>query len=99
DAGAPCATVSAIGGWAAALGALSTLLAGYTAYNKFFHGVFVKDQPLFLVAIFLAIIGMLLLMLGLLSEILIRVYYELNGSAPFHVRSTAGGGEDEKTRP
>ncbi|NLO91417.1 MAG: glycosyltransferase family 2 protein [Elusimicrobia bacterium] len=81
------------GGWAAALCGLSGLLAAYTAYNKFFHHIFVKDQPLFLVAIFMFIIGALMLMLGLLSEVLIRVYYELNDGAPYHIRSRCGGKE------
>ena len=83
------------GGWAAALGATSALLAAYTAYHKFYHGVFVKDQPLFLVAIFLAIIAMLLLMLGLLSEVLIRVYYELNHGAPYHERARTWSADNE----
>jgi len=78
------------GGTGIALGAVSFFCAGYTLYNKLFNHVFVKDQPLFLVAIFLAIVGVQLLLLGILSEVLIRVYYEINNRPPYFIKETAG---------
>lgn len=82
------------GGWGFGFGAAAMLGAGVTLYNKFHHGIFVKDQPLFLVSIFLGLIGIQLVLLGLLAEIIVRTYYEINNRPPYFVRKKIGFGED-----
>lgn len=74
------------GGGGLFMGTLGALLAGWTLYRKLFDGVYVKDQPLFLVAIFFGLVGVQLIMLGLLGEVLSRVYFAATGSPPYAVR-------------
>lgn len=68
--------------------ALSCVMGTYTLYHKFAHGVFVKDQPLFHVAVFCGIVGVQLVLMGLLAEIMVRVYYETRGRQSYFVRET-----------
>jgi glycosyltransferase involved in cell wall biosynthesis len=78
------------GGLSFALLASSAAMAGYTLYNKLSNGVFVKDQPLFLVAIFFALVAVQLAALGLLAEVLIRTYHSSNRRPPYTVAEEAG---------
>ncbi|HAH31518.1 MAG TPA: glycosyltransferase [Elusimicrobia bacterium] len=71
------------GGLSFSLGLLSACLAGYTLYNKIVCHIFVKDQPLFLVAIFLALVGVQMAFLGLLAELIIRSYHN-SAKKPFY---------------
>jgi hypothetical protein len=54
-----------------------------TAYKRFFEHIFVKDQPLFLVGIFFWLVAVQLIMLGLVAELVIRVYHEARGEKPY----------------
>ncbi|PIP81746.1 MAG: glycosyltransferase [Elusimicrobia bacterium CG_4_9_14_3_um_filter_62_55] len=76
------------GGGGALMLAAGAFLGGVTLYKKYWLGVFVKDQPLFQISIFFSLIGLQLLLLGLLAEILIRIYYELRGKRNYFVRRT-----------
>jgi glycosyltransferase involved in cell wall biosynthesis len=78
------------GGSGLLMGSLGVLMAAYTLYHKFVHGVFVKDQPLFQVSIFFALAGLQLLLLGLVAEILIRVYFDIKDKPPYFIRETVG---------
>lgn len=46
------------------------------AYRKFFQGTFVHRDPLFLIAIFLVIVGIQFILMGLLAELIVRIYFE-----------------------
>lgn len=78
------------GGAGLLLGLSSVIMAGWTLYNKLANGVFVKDQPLFLVAIFFALVGIQFILLGLIAEMLMRTYYGASGRPPYRVRRKAG---------
>ena len=78
------------GGLSFALLASSALMAGYTLYNKFANGVFVKDQPLFLLAIFFALVAVQFAALGLLAEVLIRTYHSSSRRPAWAVAEEAG---------
>ncbi len=80
------------GGLSFALLAASGAMAGYTLYNKFFNGIFVKDQPLFLLAIFFALVAVQFAALGLLAEVLIRTYHSSSRKPPYSVADEAGKG-------
>ncbi len=69
---------------------LGTAAAAMTLYKKFALGIFVKDQPLFQVAIFFSLIGFQLLLFGLLAEILVRVYFDIKDKSDYFVRETVG---------
>ncbi|OGR78602.1 MAG: hypothetical protein A2X32_04970 [Elusimicrobia bacterium GWC2_64_44] len=78
------------GGLSFALLASSGAMAGYTLYNKLYNGVFVKDQPLFLLAIFFALVAVQFAALGLLAEVLIRTYHSSSRRPPYTVAEEAG---------
>ncbi|MBI5239827.1 MAG: glycosyltransferase family 2 protein [Elusimicrobia bacterium] len=78
------------GGSGLLMGGLGVLMACYTLYHKFHDHVFVKDQPLFQVSIFFALAGLQLLLLGLVAEILIRVYFDIKDKPPYFIRETVG---------
>ena len=78
------------GGGGVLMGLLGVGLGGYTLYKKFHLGIFVKDQPMFQVSIFCLLIGFQMTLLGLLAEILVRIYYDLKDVRPYFVRETAG---------
>jgi glycosyltransferase involved in cell wall biosynthesis len=78
------------GGSGLAMGGAGMLMALYTLYHKFHDHVFVKDQPLFQVSIFFALAGLQLLLLGLVAEILIRVYFDIKDKPPYFIRETSG---------
>ncbi len=69
---------------------LGMAAAALTLYKKFALGIFVKDQPLFQVAIFFSLIGFQLLLLGLLAEILVRTYFDIKDKNPYFIRETVG---------
>jgi glycosyltransferase involved in cell wall biosynthesis len=78
------------GGGGVLMGLLGVGLGAYTLYKKFYLGIFVKDQPMFQVSIFCLLIGFQMTLLGLLAEILVRIYYDLKDMRPYFVRETAG---------
>lgn len=78
------------GGGGVTMGVLGVIFALDTLYKKFYLGIFVKDQPLFQVAIFCVLIGFQMVLIGLLAEILVRIYYDLKDMRPYFVRETAG---------
>jgi hypothetical protein len=78
------------GGWGILMGLLGTAMAAITLYKKFFLEVFVKDQPLFQISIFFSLVGFQLVLLGLLAEILIRVYFDMKDKPLYYVHETCG---------
>lgn len=62
----------------------------WTLVNKFALGIYVKDQPLFLVGIFFLLSGLHLLLFGLLAELNMRTYYESQGKPTYFVRERLG---------
>ncbi|MDX6767984.1 MAG: glycosyltransferase family 2 protein [Elusimicrobiota bacterium] len=78
------------GGGGVGMGLLGVAFALQALYKKFYLGIFVKDQPLFQVSIFCLLIGFQMVLIGLLAEILTRIYYDLKDMRPYFVRETAG---------
>ena len=72
------------------MGLLGAVLAGVTLYKKFCLGILVKDQPLFQVSIFFALVGFQLILLGLLAEILVRIYFDIKDKPPYFICETSG---------
>lgn len=75
------------------IGGFLILLGGacisVTAYKKFFEHIFVKDQPLFLVGIFLWLVAVQLIALGLVAELVVRVYHETRKEKPYLLKTVA----------
>ncbi len=55
---------------------VATVMLAIVAYRKIFSGIFVHRNPLFLVTIFLGLLGVQFIMMGLLAELQMRTYFE-----------------------
>ena len=74
------------GGTGAVLGGLSAFLAIYSLYQKLRGGVWIHKNPLFLIAIFFGLAGLQFLLMGLLGELMARIYFETGRRSPYTVR-------------
>jgi glycosyltransferase involved in cell wall biosynthesis len=71
-----------IGGWLA----IGKIAAGLTGGWEAFHNYIIGDRPLLLLAVLLIVLAVQFLMMGLLGEMLIRVYYEARGKPAYYIR-------------
>jgi len=71
-----------IGGW---LG-IAKIYVGFTGGWDAFHNYVIGDRPLLLLAVLLIVVAVQFLMMGLLGEMLIRIYYEARGKPAYYVR-------------
>jgi dolichol-phosphate mannosyltransferase len=78
--------IYAFGGAGVGLIALSFLMALYTLWEKLVDDVWVHRNPVFLIAIFFAMAGGQLIMMGLLGELLIRIYFASSRTTPYVIR-------------
>ena len=81
------------GGLSIGLLSASGLMAAFTLYKKFFEHVFVKDQPLFLVAIFFSLAAIQFAFMGLMTEILARTYYRSTRKPAYVIKETIDFGK------
>lgn len=59
-----------------------------TAYEKLFSGIYVHRNPLFLIASFLIVIGIQFILMGLLAELLVRIYFETQHKKIYQTKLT-----------
>jgi glycosyltransferase involved in cell wall biosynthesis len=76
------------------LGLVSLLIGGaaltaLVAY-KLIAGAGIADRPLLVLSVLLIILGVQFISMGLLGELLIRIYHEVGQRPPYAVRRTAG---------
>jgi glycosyltransferase involved in cell wall biosynthesis len=76
------------GGLGAVLFALAVLAGVETLWEKFAYGVYVHNNPVILIAVFLAILGVNFIVMGLLAELIVRTYHESQGKPIYHIRET-----------
>jgi glycosyltransferase involved in cell wall biosynthesis len=77
-------------------GATGALVGGYLALAKVYHGLIggwegfhtyqIGNRPLLLMAVLLVLVGVQFLMMGLLSEMIMRTYYEAQKKPTYFVR-------------
>jgi len=65
----------------------SLALFAVTIYQKIFLSVWVHRNPVFLLSIFLFIVGVQFLFFGLIAEIMIRTYYESTDTKTYRIRN------------
>jgi glycosyltransferase involved in cell wall biosynthesis len=75
------------GVFAATVGSLMTL---YLGIERIFFGVPLADRPILLLAILLVLVGVQFIALGLLGEMLARLYHESQGKPVYVVREVLG---------
>jgi len=69
---------------------LSALLGGYLGFLKIGLGEDIGSRPLLMLAVLLGLVGIQFLVLGLLAELTVRVYYEIQSKPIYVVRETIG---------
>jgi glycosyltransferase involved in cell wall biosynthesis len=62
-------------------------------YEKFFKGILIQDRPLFLLSVFISILGIQFLILGLIGEMLARIYFESQGRTLYRMEEKLSLGE------
>ena len=85
-----------------ALGGLGMLILAYLFYVKFFEDTAIAGRPLLLVGFVLFLFGMMLVSVGLLAEILVRIYHESQGKPIYVVKELTPPAiprERERARP
>jgi glycosyltransferase involved in cell wall biosynthesis len=80
---------------AAVVGALLTL---YLGLERLVRGVPLADRPILSLAILLLLVGVQFIALGLLGEMLVRLYHESQGKAIYVVRDVLGQSQPPGTR-
>lgn len=81
------ALISSLGGgiltgWLALAKIYNGIIGGWSA----FHAYEIGDRPLLLLGIFLIVIGIQFFMMGLIGELIVRVYYEAGNKPIYHIR-------------
>ena len=63
------------------------LVDGYLAFEKIFFGVNIGNRPLLLLGVLLILTGVNLLGIGIVSEILTRIYYESQNKKIYNIKT------------
>lgn len=66
---------------------IGTITLFMVAYRKLFLGIFVHRDPLFLITIFLMLIGVQFIMMGLIAELLVRTYFESQNKPIYELKN------------
>jgi glycosyltransferase involved in cell wall biosynthesis len=75
---------------------LSAVGAGVVLWEKIEQGVWVHRNPLFILAVMAALVGVQLLATGIVAELIIRTYYESQGKRAYSIRGRAGFGDEAR---
>ncbi|WP_035586861.1 glycosyltransferase family 2 protein [Hippea jasoniae] len=67
------------------------LIDGYLAVEKIFFGVSIGGRPLLLLGILLILTGINLIGIGIISEILTRIYYESQNKKIYNIKTIING--------
>ncbi|MDQ4077231.1 MAG: glycosyltransferase family 2 protein [Chloroflexota bacterium] len=71
-----------------------TLIGLYLTYVKFVQGMNIGTRPLLLLGVLLIVIGIQFITMGLLGEILVRVYHESQNKPIYYVREERTGEQE-----
>jgi len=73
------------GGFGLIIGGIGFLLSVYLGMSRILFGTPLADRPLFLVALVLFVVGIQFVALGIIADILLRIYYGQNGRKSYLV--------------
>jgi glycosyltransferase involved in cell wall biosynthesis len=74
----------------------SAVMAGVVLWEKMKEGVWVHRNPLFILAVVAALVGVQLLATGIVAELIIRTYYESQGKRAYSIKGRAGFGDEAR---
>jgi hypothetical protein len=63
----------------------SSIGTALTLYDKFVGGVYVHRNPIFLISVIFAVIGVQFLGMGLIAELIIRTYFESQNKKAYSI--------------
>ena len=75
------------GGSGLVIGALGLIITLYLVIDRIFFGAGLSDRPLFLVGIFLILIGVQFIAFGILADIMLKVYHGQSGRKPYLIET------------
>jgi glycosyltransferase involved in cell wall biosynthesis len=75
----------------------SAAMAGVVLWEKIQEGVWVHRNPLFILAVVAALVGVQLLATGIVAELVIRTYYESQGKRAYSIKGRAGFGDEGRS--
>ena len=78
------------GGLGFILVSAGVVLSGYLSYLRLVTGVSIAERPILLLAILLIVVGVQMISLGLVAEMIMRVYYEAEGRTIYMILRTSG---------
>jgi glycosyltransferase involved in cell wall biosynthesis len=84
------------GGLGVGMMVISAVGAGVVLWEKMQEGVWVHRNPLFILAVMAALVGVQLLATGIVAELVIRTYYESQGKRAYSVKGRAGFGDEAR---
>lgn len=84
--------------WGLSLGAVGSAILAYLTYVKFVQDEAIGGRPLLLVGFVLLLFGFLLVNVGLLAELLVRIYHESQGKPIYVVKELRPEPEAERER-
>ena len=82
------------GGCGLVLGGLSMMLSVLVLFQKFFRGVWVHRNPLFILSMIFGVMAVQFLCLGLLAEIMVRTYFESQRKTSYLIGERIGWDAD-----
>ncbi len=85
------------GGTGLAACAAGIFFAGWTLFDKFVNDIKAHRNPLLLLAVFLFILGIQFILMGLIAELIIRVYFESRNKTPYLIRRTWNLGQESSS--
>jgi Glycosyltransferases involved in cell wall biogenesis len=71
------------GGAGLVIGGIGFLLSVYLGLSRILYGTGLTERPLFLVALVFVVVGIQFIALGIIAEILMRIYYGLDGKTSY----------------
>ena len=86
------------GGWGLVFGAAGLGVLGYLTWLKLFEDEAIGGRPLLVLGALMFVTGLMLVMVGLLAEMLVRIYHESQGKATYVVKELSPAAEPERER-
>jgi glycosyltransferase involved in cell wall biosynthesis len=71
---------------------LAILAGAETLWERVVYHTYVHNNPVILIAVFLAILAINFIVMGLLAELIVRTYHESQGKPIYHIRETKNFG-------
>ena len=84
------------GGLGLGMMSLSAAMAGVVLWEKLRDGVWVHRNPLFILSVVAALVGVQLLATGIIAELIIRTYYESQNKRAYSIKGRAGFGDEAR---